>query len=84
MIVFDDTKPWDEKLAIYRHVAKLIDGLPVLQKSEVEFIDVPQSEPLKEECQHFLSVVEEKNIPLTDGEEGLKVLNVLKSASLGV
>lgn len=81
MVVFDDTKSWDEKLAIYRHVVNLIDGTPSLQKTEVEHIKVPQSEPLSRECQHFLSVVNEKIEPLTNGYEGLKVLNVLTSAS---
>ena len=57
MAVFDDTKPWGEKLALYRHVVQATDGLPILEKTEVEYLVVPQSEPLRNECQHFLDVV---------------------------
>lgn len=82
MAVFDDTKPWNEKLAVYRHIAKFTGGLPSLEKAEVEHIDVTQSEPLSNECQHFLDVVSGNVKPLTDGNEGLSVLKVLSAASL--
>lgn len=82
MAVFDDTKPWREKLALYRHVVQTIDGVPSLEKSEVEYLEVPQSEPLRNECEHFLNVVSGNVTPLTDGNEGLSVLKVLSAASL--
>lgn len=82
MVVFDDTKPWDEKLALYRHKIEGTTGLPKLERADVEYVDIPQSEPLKNECQHFLDVVMGNGDPLTDGEEGLRVLNVLAAASL--
>ena len=82
MAVFDDTKPWGEKLALYRHVVQATDGLPSLEKAEVEYLEVPQSEPLRNECQHFLDVIRENTAPLTDGDEGLSVLKVLSAASL--
>ena len=82
MAVFDDTKPWNEKLSVYHHVVQSTGGLPSLEKAEVEFLEVPQSEPLKNECQHFINVVSENTVPLTDGDEGLRVLKVLSAASL--
>jgi len=82
MVVFDDTKPWNEKLALYRHSIELAGGSPTLEKAEVEYLEVPQSEPLKNECQHFINVISENAVPLTDGDEGLKVLKVLSAASL--
>ena len=82
MAVFDDTKPWGEKLALYRHVVETTGGLPSLEKAEVEYLEIPQSEPLRNECQHFLNVVSENFAPLTDGDEGLGVLKVLSAASL--
>jgi len=81
MAVFDDTKPWNEKLALYRHVVHATDGLPSLEKAEVEYLEISQSEPLRNECQHFLDVVSGNIVPLTDGVEGLRVLNVLELAS---
>lgn len=82
MAVFDDTKPWNEKLALYRHIVQTTGGLPSLEKAEVEYLEVPQSEPLKNECQHFINVVSDNTVPLTDGNEGLRVLKVLSAASL--
>lgn len=82
MAVFDDTKLWDEKLALYRHVVQSSDGVPNLKKAEVEFLEVAKSEPLTNECQHFLDIVSGKVTPLTDGAEGLRVLKVLSAASL--
>ena len=82
MLVFDDTKPWDEKLAVYHHILQADNDLPILEKAEAEYLDVPQSEPLGNECEHFLDVVNENVGPLTDGNEGLRVLNVLSAASL--
>jgi UDP-2-acetamido-3-amino-2,3-dideoxy-glucuronate N-acetyltransferase len=82
MIVFDDTKPWNQKLAIYRHIIKSDRGLPAIKKADVEYLEIAESEPLKNECQHFIDVVEQGITPLTDGKEGLSVLSVLTAASL--
>jgi len=82
MAVFDDTKPWNEKLALYRHIVQTTGGLPSLEKAKVEYLEVPQSEPLKNECQHFINIVSDNAVPLTDGDEGLSVLTVLSAASL--
>ena len=82
MSVFDDTKPWAEKLALYRHTSSTSGAFQQLKKGEVEYLDVPQSEPLMNECAHFTHVVSGKLKPLTNGSEGLRVLNVLTAASL--
>mgnify|MGYP000922513540 CR=1 FL=1 len=82
MAVFDDTKPWAEKFGLYRHIAQCRAGFPNLEKSDVEYLDVSQSEPLRNECQHFLDVVSGDIKPITDGSEGLGVLKVLTAASL--
>ena len=82
MAMFDDTKPWGEKLALYRHVVRSSGSLPSLEKAEVEYVEVLQSEPLRNECQHFVDVVSGDITPLTNGKEGLGVLNVLSAASL--
>lgn len=81
MIVFDDTMEWDKKLALYRHKTDISDGVPNLKKSEVEYLKVPKSEPLNNECRHFMDVLNKSSDPKTDGEEGLKVLKVLEQTS---
>ena len=82
MLVFDDTKPWHEKLALYPYEVMSSKNLVNLQNSNVQYIKVLEEEPLKKECQHFLDVVEKDIRPLTDGSEGLRVLKVLSAASL--
>ena len=82
MVVFDDTKSWDQKLALYRHSIDLTGQLPDLDKSDVKYLEVPQSEPLKNECQHFIKVVNGILTPLTNGGEGLRVLMVLSASTL--
>ena len=82
IIVFDDTKPWNEKLSIQRYQAEITQGSPKLKKGDLEFIKVIEDEPLKNECQHFIDVVENNMKPLTNEHEGLKVLKVLTAATL--
>lgn len=82
MLVFDDTQPWSQKLALYTHGIDLTSDLPRLDKADVQYVDVIKSEPLRNECQHFIDVVNGHLKPLTDGVEGLRVLNVLSAATL--
>ena len=80
MLVFDDTKNWNEKLVLHSYE---IDNLKELnlKKTKEEYIKILEEEPLKNECQHFINVVEGNLKPLTDAFEGLKVLKVLTAAS---
>lgn len=77
MLVFDDTQPWENKLARYDHSVEWHDERPVAVKGEPKFISLPKSEPLKNECMHFVESISAKGVPRTDGNEGLKVLKVL-------
>ena len=81
MLVFDDTKPWHEKLALYPFKLVSSKNLINLQNSNVQYVKITEEEPLKNECQHFIDVVEKDIQPLTDGAEGLRVLKVLSAAS---
>jgi UDP-2-acetamido-3-amino-2,3-dideoxy-glucuronate N-acetyltransferase len=81
LAVFDDTKPWNEKLVLFRGHVNWSDGKrPVATQPTPENVAPPQLEPLKEECRHFLSCCLSRKTPLTDGEEGLRVLQVLQAA----
>ncbi len=80
MAVFDDTKTWEDKLLLYAHEIHWENNMPVPAKAEPERVDVPQAEPLKAECEHFLHSMYNGNKPLTDGSEGLRVLRVLNVA----
>lgn len=79
--VFDDTRPWKEKLVIYRQYLTWTNGqVPTPNKTGGEFVQVPESEPLRNECQHFIDCCAKRCTPRTDGKEGLRVLSVLAAA----
>ena len=81
MLIFDDTKPLEEKLSLYSYDVKRTNNLININKSSLKFVEVPEDEPLKNECKHFLELVNSDIQPLTDGNEGLEVVEVLSSAS---
>jgi UDP-2-acetamido-3-amino-2,3-dideoxy-glucuronate N-acetyltransferase len=80
MLVFDDTEPIETKLVLYPHTINWQDGLPVPQKAESKPIDISPiwKEPLRAECEAFLDATRTGNPPLTSGEEGLRVLEILE------
>jgi UDP-2-acetamido-3-amino-2,3-dideoxy-glucuronate N-acetyltransferase len=81
MAVFDDTLPWAQKLALFRHYLTWKDGqVPTPNKRAGESVLVPESEPLRNECQHFLDCCRKRSRPRTDAAEGLRVLRVLQAA----
>jgi len=81
MAVFDDTRPWKEKLILHRNYLTWSNGsVPTPTRKDGEFIDIPESEPLRNECQHFLECCRDRRAPRTDAREGLRVLQVLQAA----
>ena len=80
MAVFDDTQPWTDKLLLYPHEIKWQNNIPVPSKADPEKVEISQDEPLKLECKHFLDCISNGNQPLTDGNEGLRVLKILNAS----
>jgi UDP-2-acetamido-3-amino-2,3-dideoxy-glucuronate N-acetyltransferase len=81
MLVFDDTLPWKEKLVFYRQPLVWSGGqVPEAKKSSGELVDVPEEEPLRLECAHFIESCDQRKASITDGREGLRVLQVLNAA----
>ena len=75
MAVFDDTA--EHKLLLYPHKVEWKNRVPTAIKAKGEIIDLDDREPLKAECQHFLDCVASRTSPVSNGEEGLRVLRVL-------
>lgn len=85
MAVFDDTKPWDEKLTVYRDYVEWQDGnIPVHVAKEGEKIPVDEAEPLRAECLHFLSSCQSKEMPVTSGAKAVQTQRVLEAAQLSM
>ena len=79
MAVFNDTAPWPEKLQLYAHTVEWPGNVPVAHKAEAEPVMVDEAEPLRYECQVFLDAIKTRRNPSTDGEEALRVLQVLNA-----
>jgi UDP-2-acetamido-3-amino-2,3-dideoxy-glucuronate N-acetyltransferase len=80
MAVFNDIKSWDQKLFVYPHEIKWENNIPIPAKSEPEKIILPESEPLRLECEQFIESIRTMTPPQTDGNEGLRVLRVLNAS----
>jgi UDP-2-acetamido-3-amino-2,3-dideoxy-glucuronate N-acetyltransferase len=80
MAVFDDTLPWEDKLLLYPHQINWKNNMPVPTKAEPERVDIDEAEPLRQECRHFLDCIKNGTQPLTDGDEGLRVLRILNAS----
>ena len=80
MAVFDDTQPWPDKLLLYPHQIRWQNQVPIPTKAEPERPDIPQDEPLKLECRHFLECISDSKQPVTDASEGIRVLKILNAS----
>lgn len=49
-------------------------------QNEIEVFDYLEIEPLKLECQHFLSCIENDKTPRSDGENGYMIVKILEAA----
>lgn len=77
MAVFNDLEK-EAKLVTYAHSISWQNQAPVPMKAEGEIVPLDTTEPLFAECGHFLSCVQTRQKPRTDGAEGLRVLSVLQ------
>ena len=75
------TRPWNEKLVLHQQYITWANGqVPTPSKAKGEPLITPESEPLRNECRHFLECCQQRRTPRTDAQEGLRVLRVLQSA----
>jgi len=77
MAVFDDTQVWEDKLLLYPHEISWQNNIPVPTKADPQRVKISQDEPLRRECMHFIECISGCTKPITDGREGLSVLNIL-------
>jgi predicted dehydrogenase len=71
----------ENKVVLYR---KTIDSaLNHTDDKEGEVLFQGTAEPLKLELQHFLDCVKSRNVPISDGRNGIEVIRVLERAAAG-
>lgn len=78
MAIFADTEP-EHKLRLLRRPVEWRERMPVPQLTEALPVPFEEVEPLRVECQYFLECIETRQTPHTDGEEALRVLQVLEA-----
>jgi predicted dehydrogenase len=85
MAVFDDLDP-NEKLRIYDKGARVNTDYDTfaeymgLRFGDITVPYIKVGEPLRLECLHFLDCVKTRKQPLSDGQDGLRVVRVLDAA----
>ncbi|MBI2069084.1 MAG: Gfo/Idh/MocA family oxidoreductase [Elusimicrobia bacterium] len=84
MIVFNDQAMHEQKLQFYSDPVIWDGSDPEIQSRSGEFIPTEDCEPLRKECQHFIDCIRCDLTPLTNGEEGKNVLEVLNAAQLSM
>jgi len=78
MALFNDVNP-KEKLFIYEHKIDWIARSPIPHPEQAKVIEIEDKEPLRSECEHFINCIQKRTPPLTDGNEGLRVLKILEA-----
>jgi UDP-2-acetamido-3-amino-2,3-dideoxy-glucuronate N-acetyltransferase len=78
MAIFDDTS--SEKLFLFDKYVVRADGRLLPHDEGAHSISVPNDEPLRKVCEHFLQCIERGERPRSDGRDGLRVLRVLEAA----
>jgi UDP-2-acetamido-3-amino-2,3-dideoxy-glucuronate N-acetyltransferase len=90
MLVFDDLKDWHEKISCWKSSVYFKEGKLIFKQENATRIPIEPKkilhdepiyeEPLFIECRHFLNSCMTREPPLTDGWEGLRVIQVLDAA----
>jgi len=84
MAIFNDVAPFGEKLQLYPQNVEFDGPIPILKKEDAEFVEHDDSEPLREECNHFLECIQSRNQPLTNAQSGIDVLKVLHACQQSI
>jgi predicted dehydrogenase len=83
MAVFDDAAA-EGKLKIFDKGIEWRAGLPVARQTSESMLFFDAAEPLRMECEHFLSCMRERKTPLTDGVNASRVLKVLEASQMSL
>ena len=79
MVVFEDTRP-ENKLILYPKGFDWVEGQPRKREGAFQTVDFGSEEPLKAELSHFIECITKRTQPLSDGKNGITVLEILERA----
>jgi predicted dehydrogenase len=87
MIVYDDIEPiekikiYDKHVEVPNHYDLFGEFAYTYHYGDVRSPYFKMSEPVRNECRHFLDCINKSEKPLSSGEEGLAVVQILEAAS---
>jgi len=87
MVVYDDVasleklRVYDSRVDVPPHYDTFAEFQYAYHYGDMYVPYIKQEEPLKIECQHFLDCIRQGLTPLTNGEQGLKLVRILEAAS---
>tara|TARA_B100000035_G_scaffold172628_1_gene147310 strand:+ start:5555 stop:6568 length:1014 start_codon:yes stop_codon:yes gene_type:complete len=84
MAIFNDVAPFGEKLQLFPQKVEFDGSIPILKKEDAEFVEHANTEPLREECKHFLECIQSKKQPLTNAQSGIDVLKILHACQQSI
>jgi len=76
-LVFDDTKPWPEKLTLYQDQMRLDGEHFLIDRASPVALPIAEAEPLKDEMRAFIRCCETGSAAPTDIAEAMTVQQVL-------
>ena len=88
MVVFDDMEA-AEKVRVYDKGAEVkgvdsYDQAITLRTGDILIPKISAGEPLRIECEHFISCIENDQTPRSDGANGLRVVKVLEAGDVSL
>jgi UDP-2-acetamido-3-amino-2,3-dideoxy-glucuronate N-acetyltransferase len=84
MAIFNDVAPFGEKLKLYPQNVEFDGPIPILKKEDAQFVEHAKTEPLREECNHYLECIQSRKEPLTNAQSGIDVLKVLHACQQSI
>lgn len=87
MIVYDDVavrdkiKVYDVRVERPPHYDTFAEFHYAYHQGDMYCPNLKQEEPLKTECQHFVDCIRHGHTPLTDGANGMQVVQILEASS---
>jgi predicted dehydrogenase len=94
MLTFDDTslteplRIYDKQVSTERSSSSFVDSLAtfrmMVREGDIQIPRVQASQPLRNECDHFLDCIEKGETPITDGREGLAVVRILDAINRSI
>jgi len=78
MLVFEDSRAQDKLMLFDKNIGWKNGAMEASRSSGIA-VAFDAEEPLRRECAHFIDCVVNRKEPLTTGEEGVRVLQVLQA-----